>query len=114
LFLESSPPLLAEIELASPATTAPPWKRAAHALKGAMQSISAVPAAQAASKLEEIARMGTTDEADKSLSVLKLEFERLVLTLSETSKGHHHEGSDCRRRAGYLEIARIVAAPLGL
>jgi two-component system sensor histidine kinase/response regulator len=87
LFLESSPPLLAEIEAAVARQDRQTVERAAHALKGAMQSISAVPAAQAASNLEEIARMGTSEDPDKSLSILKTEFERLVFTLSETSKG---------------------------
>ncbi len=85
LFLESSPPLLAEIEVGMARHDRQTVERTAHALKGAMQSISAVPAAEAASNLEDIVRMSTTEHADESLSMLKLEYERLVLALSETS-----------------------------
>jgi two-component system sensor histidine kinase/response regulator len=87
LFLETAPPLLAEIEAGVARRDCHTVERTAHALKGAMQSISAVPAAQAALKLEDLARMGTTEDAGKSLSALKLEFERLILALSETSVG---------------------------
>lgn len=87
LFLESSPSLLAEIEAGVARHDRHTVERAAHALKGAMQSISAVPAAHAALHLEEIARGNTTEITDKSLSNLKSEFERLVLALSETSIG---------------------------
>ncbi|QDU99133.1 hybrid sensor histidine kinase/response regulator [Lignipirellula cremea] len=85
LFLESSPLLLAEIEAGAAQQDHRTVERAAHALKGAMQSISAVPAARAAAKLESIARGGTAGDAEQSLSLLKEEFDRLVLTLSETS-----------------------------
>ena len=79
LFLESSPPLLAEIEAGVARRDSQTVERAAHALKGAMHSISAVPAAQAAANLEEVARLGACDPDDKSLSILKAEFERLDL-----------------------------------
>jgi CheY-like chemotaxis protein len=87
LFLESSPLLLAEIETGAARHDRRTVERAAHALKGAMQSISAVPAARSAANLEEVARGGTAEDADESLSVLKTEFKRLILTLSETSRG---------------------------
>ena len=87
LFLDSSPRLLAEIELGVARRDGQTVERAAHALKGAMQSISAGPAARAALNLEELGRMGDTASADKSLSHLKQEFERLVSALSESSKG---------------------------
>jgi signal transduction histidine kinase/CheY-like chemotaxis protein len=86
LFLESSPLLLAEIETGAARHDRRTVERAAHALKGAMQSISAVPAARSAANLEEVARGGTAEDADESLSVLKTEFKRLILTLSETSR----------------------------
>ena len=87
LFLESSPQLLAEIEAGVACQDRQTVERAAHALKGAMQSISAVPAAAAASKLEEAARKGAAEDPESSLSILKMEFERLVATLSATPKG---------------------------
>jgi signal transduction histidine kinase/DNA-binding response OmpR family regulator/HPt (histidine-containing phosphotransfer) domain-containing protein len=87
LFLESSPPLLAEIESGIARHDRQVVERASHALKGAMQSISAVPAAQAAANLEEIARCGTAEDPDKPLATLKAEYERLVVALSETSQG---------------------------
>ncbi len=62
-------------------------ERAAHALKGAMQSISAVPAAQAASNIMAMARMDDIEDAAESLPILKLEFERLMAALSATFQG---------------------------
>ena len=87
LFLECSPPLMAEIELSVARHEYSTLERAAHALKGALQSISAIPAAKAAAELESIARNGTCDEAERVLTVLQLEFQRLVLALQESKQG---------------------------
>lgn len=87
LFLNSSPRLLAEIEAGMARHDSQTVERASHALKGAMQSISALPAARAAATLEAIARSGDTKEADEPLSALKLEFELLVRALNETTVG---------------------------
>jgi signal transduction histidine kinase/DNA-binding response OmpR family regulator len=87
LFLENSPLLLAEIEAGVARGDCQTIERAAHALKGAMQSISAVPAARAALSLEEIGRMGDSARADESLAGLQQEFKRLVSALSEPSLG---------------------------
>lgn len=56
LFLDSSPRLLAEIEGGMVRRDSRTVERATHTLKGAMQSISALPAARAAANLEAIAR----------------------------------------------------------
>ena len=54
-------------------------ERATHALKGAMQSISAVPARARGRRLwRQIGRTGNVAEAVDSLACLKHEFERLV------------------------------------
>jgi signal transduction histidine kinase/DNA-binding response OmpR family regulator len=87
LFLNSSPRLLAEIEAGMARHDSQTVERATHALKGAMQSISALPAARAAASLEAIARSGDTKDADEPLSILKLEFELLVRALNETTVG---------------------------
>jgi HPt (histidine-containing phosphotransfer) domain-containing protein len=87
LFLESSPRLLAEIEAGMVRHDSQTVERATHALKGAMQSISALPAARAAANLEANARSGDTKDAGEPLSVLKLEFELLVRALNETTAG---------------------------
>ncbi len=87
LFLDSSPQLLAEIEAGLARQDCQSVERTAHALKGAMQSISAVPAAQAAATLEAFAKTRAPGEADRSLIALKIEFERLVSKLSDLSIG---------------------------
>jgi HPt (histidine-containing phosphotransfer) domain-containing protein len=85
LFLDSSPRLLAEIEAGVARQDSQTVERAAHALKGAMQSMGAVPAAHAALCLEEIGRGGDMAQADELLTSLKQEFERLVSVLAESS-----------------------------
>jgi signal transduction histidine kinase/CheY-like chemotaxis protein/HPt (histidine-containing phosphotransfer) domain-containing protein len=87
LFLDSSPRLLAEIEGGMVRRDSRTVERATHALKGAMQSISALPAARAAANLEAIARSGDIKDAGELASVLKLEFELLVRALNETTAG---------------------------
>jgi two-component system, sensor histidine kinase and response regulator len=86
LFLESSPSLMAEIEAGAARRDRRTVERAAHALKGAMQSISAVPAAHAAAIVEERARLDAEND-DKTLLALKVEFERLTSALSELRVG---------------------------
>ena len=78
---------MAEIEAGMARQDGRSVERAAHALKGAMQSISAVPAARAAASLEDAVRTTDAEDAHRSLSALKLEFERLVSDLSQASAG---------------------------
>ena len=87
LFLDDAPRLLAEIDATFARQDSRGIERAAHALKGSMQSISALPAAHAAAALEETARTGDVFNAHRPLSLLKLEFDRLVSALSQTSPG---------------------------
>ncbi|MEX0979426.1 MAG: Hpt domain-containing protein, partial [Pirellulales bacterium] len=87
LFLQSSPPLLAEIEAGIARRDSGTVERASHALKGAMQNMGALPAARAAAGLEEIGRMDDLGRAKESLTTLKQEFERLVTAISQQSIG---------------------------
>ncbi len=87
LFLESAPPLMAEIHAGVARQDSRTVERAAHALKGSMQSISAVPAAQAALRLEELARLGHVEDSRQTLSTLKLEFDCLVTFLTDRFTG---------------------------
>jgi HPt (histidine-containing phosphotransfer) domain-containing protein len=87
LFLDSSPRLLSEIDAGMARHDSQTVERATHALKGPMQSISALPAARAAAHLEAIARSGDTKDAAEPLSELKLEFEILFRALNETTAG---------------------------
>ena len=89
LFLDSSPLLLAEIEAAVARGDAQAIERASHALRGSMQNLGAVPAARAASALEDVGRSGDLARADQSLACLHQEFERLVSALPERSTGGH-------------------------
>jgi HPt (histidine-containing phosphotransfer) domain-containing protein len=55
----------------------------AHALKGALQSIQAVPAARAAAATEQFGRSGDIECAAESLVTLKNELQRVTTLLSE-------------------------------
>ena len=71
LFLDSSPLLLAEVEAGVARHDTQTIERAAHALKGAMQNISAAPAARAASALEETGRMGNMRQGRRIAGALE-------------------------------------------
>jgi CheY-like chemotaxis protein len=87
LFLDSSPLLMAEIETGIERADSQVIERAAHALKGAMQSIAAVPAATAALHLEQLGRAGDLTAVDKAVQQLKVELKRLNLALAEYTQG---------------------------
>jgi len=87
LFLDSSPRLLAEAEAGITRSDSQTIERAAHALKGAMQNMGAIPGAQAAADLEEIGRNGDLAHAPDALSRLKQEFDDLVVALEQPSIG---------------------------
>jgi HPt (histidine-containing phosphotransfer) domain-containing protein len=87
LFLDSSPRLLAEAEAGIARSDSQTIERAAHALKGAMQNMGAIPGAQAAADLEEIGRNGDLTHAPDALSRLKQEFDDLVVALEQQSIG---------------------------
>jgi two-component system, sensor histidine kinase and response regulator len=87
LYLDSSPRLLIEIEtgvrMGDPVTV----QRAAHALKGALQNLSAGPCALAALELEKQGRSGDIGSVDGALVELKTELARLQSELSSRPKG---------------------------
>jgi CheY-like chemotaxis protein len=87
LYLDSSPRLLSEIESGVLKRDGSTIQRAAHALKGALQNLSAGPSAQVALQLEKLGREGDLSSADLSLVELKTELERLQSELSRWSKG---------------------------
>ena len=83
LFLESSPRLLEEAHAGLARGDWHAVERTAHALKGAMQNIAAVPAAE----LEEIRRAGDAARAAASLARLKVKFDELVEALEQGTIG---------------------------
>ncbi|HEY2827759.1 MAG TPA: response regulator, partial [Pirellulales bacterium] len=86
LYLQSSPRLLMEIELGISKSDGLTIQRAAHALKGALQNLSAGPSARAALQLEQLGRSGELDSVDQSLVELKTEMDRLRFELDRWSK----------------------------
>jgi two-component system, sensor histidine kinase and response regulator len=87
LYLESSPRLLTEIEMGVQARNAVVVQRGAHALKGALQNLSAGPSAEAALQLELQGRSGNVDSMDEILVQLKAELARLQSELNRVFKG---------------------------
>jgi signal transduction histidine kinase/CheY-like chemotaxis protein len=81
LFLDSSPRLMTEIDNAVAACDACSLQNAAHALKGAMQSIGAGAGSEAALQLESMGRIGDMTNSEESLSTLKREFKRVERAL---------------------------------
>ncbi len=87
LFLDSSPRLLAEIKSGADRRDSQAVERAAHALKGALQNLSALPCARAALELEKLARAGEMESIDDALIDLKDNMDRLLVELAQWSKG---------------------------
>jgi HPt (histidine-containing phosphotransfer) domain-containing protein len=81
LFLDSSPLLMAELEVGVERRDCQTIERTAHALKGAMQSLAAAPAAQAAMRVEELGRAGNLQCVESAMQDLKCEFRRLNVEL---------------------------------
>jgi two-component system sensor histidine kinase/response regulator len=86
LYLDSSPRLLTEIESGVQRQDALGVQRAAHALKGALQNLSAAPCAERALVLEQMGRAGQLTSADRTLLELKEELDRLRTELQSWSK----------------------------
>jgi len=86
LYLGSSRRLLTEIESGVRTRDAGTVQRAAHALKGALQNLSAGPCAQAALQLELQGRSGELGSIDPALVELKTELARLQSELNRWSK----------------------------
>jgi len=81
LFQESAPLLIDEIESGVRGSDAPTVERAAHALKGALQSIGASSGAKAAAALEAAGRSADLTEAKHLLAALSEEYARLLAAL---------------------------------
>lgn len=86
LYLESSPRLVNEIESGVERQDAQAVQRSAHALKGALQNLSAGPSAEAALALEKMGRAGELKSADRTLMELKDQLNRLQAELRNWSK----------------------------
>ena len=85
LFLDSSPMLLAELESGVNRQDSQTIERAAHALKGALQSLAAGPAARAALRVEEVGRAGELQTIESALHDLQDELQRLNTELQTYS-----------------------------
>lgn len=90
LFLQECPKMLAECREALRDGDAPRLRRAAHTIKGSAATFVAGPAAEAAMRLENLAKAGQLDEAPAALAELETQLNRLMPQLI----GHTAEGSD--------------------
>jgi len=86
LYLDSSPRLLAEIESGIQRGDAATVQRAAHALKGALQNLSAGPSARSVLELETMGRSGDLQLAERTICELKSELDRLQAELRNWSR----------------------------
>ncbi|MBX9788910.1 MAG: response regulator [Pirellulales bacterium] len=87
LFLDNAPLLLTELAVGVQQRQPETIERLAHALKGSMQNLAAPHAAEAAAKLEQLARGGDLSEADAALAELQARFNSLTAELNELSLG---------------------------
>ena len=87
LYLDSSPRLVTEIESGLGKGESETVQRAAHALKGALQNLSATSCAEVALRLEKLGRSGDLEGAGPTLSELKIELDRLQAELHRWEKG---------------------------
>jgi CheY-like chemotaxis protein len=86
LFLDSAPRLLEEISAGVEHRDSRAVQLSAHALKGAMQSLGAMPGARAALRLETTGMTGDMSHADDTLIALKEEFDRLIGALNQMTQ----------------------------
>jgi HPt (histidine-containing phosphotransfer) domain-containing protein len=86
LYLNSSPPLMAEIQSAVISGDSQRICRATHTLKGVVKNMCAERCADAALQLEEIARKSELALADQHLALLKSEFACLQSVMSGVAK----------------------------
>ncbi|MGD9720529.1 MAG: response regulator [Pirellulales bacterium] len=84
---ESTPRLLEELEHGLARQDARTVERAAHAIKGAMQSISAVPAAQAALAVEELGRSANLANVEAAIATLKTQLQHLSAAIQLLPSG---------------------------
>jgi PAS domain S-box-containing protein len=86
MYLQTAPQLLVEIEAGVQRRQPEIVEKAAHALKGALRNLSALPGAEVAERLETDSREGALDAADRDLEVLRYELGRLQGELTHWSK----------------------------
>jgi two-component system sensor histidine kinase/response regulator len=89
IFLESSPKLLRNLQLAVAAGDADAVMRAAHSLKGEAGYLQASGTSNAARKLEEMARNKDLAQAGETLAVLERQVAGLQLDLRALYEVHH-------------------------
>jgi two-component system sensor histidine kinase/response regulator len=87
LFCEESPKMLAAVQAAVSAKDADRLQRAAHSLKGAVATLAAQKAFDAALRLERLGRAGDLADADKAYAALEAQIERLRSVLETLSAG---------------------------
>jgi len=87
LFCEESPKMLAAVKEALSAKDAERLQRAAHSLKGAVSTLAAQKAFDAALRLERLGRAGDLGEADKAYAALESQIERLRAVLENLGAG---------------------------
>ena len=86
LFLDDSTKALVEIRNVVSSSDASAIEQCAHKLKGALMTLTAKPAADAARRLEEIGREGDLGQAAETLSALEQQMEELRQQLSTVVK----------------------------
>jgi two-component system sensor histidine kinase/response regulator len=94
LFLDSAPKLLDDVASSVQHRDRRAVQLSAHALKGAMQSIGAVPGARAALRLETIGVTGDMTHVEESLATLKEELAHAVSVLARVAKEIPYESAD--------------------
>jgi PAS domain S-box-containing protein len=87
LFCEESPRMMAAVKEAAGARDAERLQRAAHSLKGAVATLAAQKAFEAALRLERLGRAGDMAEVDKAYALLELQVDRLRAVLETITAG---------------------------
>jgi two-component system sensor histidine kinase/response regulator len=82
-FFEDAPQLMEQLEAGVAAGNAANVERAAHSLKGLAGNFNALPAVDAALRLEEIGGCGDLSHAKTALTELQFELQRLYEALRE-------------------------------
>jgi HPt (histidine-containing phosphotransfer) domain-containing protein len=91
LFCEESPKMMAAVQQAIAAKDAERLERAAHSLKGAVATLAAQKAFDAALRLERLGRAGDLSEAERAYEALESQIERLRSVLQTLSDGKVRE-----------------------
>ncbi|MFQ5789057.1 MAG: response regulator, partial [Acidobacteriota bacterium] len=86
IFFEDKPKMLADLESSLSRSDPAAVARAAHRLKGSLQTIGATAASRVAFRLEEMGRDGDLSQAEEAWSALQYEMERLDPELESMTK----------------------------